>query len=88
MGPTREKRLERMESQPDPPPHPGICAPLKDLKSKNPARAAASKERVAMAALLALALLTRGNLICWDLQLARAALKHAREDWVFICRQV
>ena len=51
-GPMRENRLERTLSQLEPPPQPGMAAPLKDCQSRNDARAAASNERVATEALM------------------------------------
>src|SRR6185503_1796714 len=47
MGPSREKRLERTASHPEPSPQPGMPAPRNDCTSKNAAKAAASAESAA-----------------------------------------
>lgn len=47
-GPTREKRLERTASQPEPPPQPGMAAPLRDFQRRMAAEMAAREESVAM----------------------------------------
>src|SRR3954468_4311699 len=51
MEPSREKRLERTASHPEPPPQPGMPAPRSDCASRNAAKAAARAENAAMTAL-------------------------------------
>src|SRR3954467_4586710 len=50
MEPSREKRLERTASQPEPPPQPGMPAPRSDCTSRKVAKAAAKADSAATAA--------------------------------------